>query len=126
MKVSLSWLNGKRGKRTFSCQNPACKKDFATPLKTLDLQQEPAEPYPACPFCLTKITDGQVEISSNPKITQVEPVIIKEKLVKGKEKTSDCEFHLGYLSEREKNQQISDKCIMCKDIVECMLKKMRT
>ena len=41
------------------------------------------------------------------------------------EESSECAYHLGYLSERSSKEQIPDKCMMCKDIVTCMLKKMR-
>jgi hypothetical protein len=41
------------------------------------------------------------------------------------EKPSECRYHLGYLSERTGKEQIPDDCMMCKDIVECMLRKMK-
>ncbi|MCJ7561067.1 hypothetical protein MUO79_10705 [Candidatus Bathyarchaeota archaeon] len=41
------------------------------------------------------------------------------------EKSSECRYHLGYLSERTQKEQIPDDCMMCKDIIECMLKKMK-
>jgi hypothetical protein len=44
---------------------------------------------------------------------------------RNREKPSDCQLHLGYLSERSSKEQIPDGCLVCKDIVECMLKKMR-
>jgi len=119
----FKWENPK----TFTCPNPACRKDFKTPLKTLNLQQDPAQTYPACPFCLTKIiTEQQIEESNKLEKTQAETIIYKEKTTKSKEKTLTCQYHLGYLSEREKNQQIPDECIVCQDIVECMLRKMKT
>ena len=68
----------------------------------------------------------QIEASNKPEKTQVETTIIKEKPTKSKEKPTGCQYHLGYLSDREKNHQIPDECIICQDIVECMLKKMRT
>jgi hypothetical protein len=96
-----------------------------TPLKTLNLQQDPAETYAACPFCLTKITE-QIESVNKPEKTQVETILSKEKPTRSTEKPPACQYHMGYLSEREKNQQIPDECIICKVIVECMLRKMRT
>lgn len=41
------------------------------------------------------------------------------------EKPSECRYHPGYLSERTGKEQIPDDCILCKDIVECMLRKMK-
>ena len=60
------------------------------------------------------------------KQTQNEQPSLNEKPIKNKEKPTGCRYHLGYLSEREQNQQIPDDCIVCKNIVECMLRKMRT
>jgi len=97
------------------CPNPACRRTFTTPLKTLNLQQDPAEPYNACPFCLTKIAEPQIEDNNKPGKAQNET----------REKPTVCQYHLGYLSEREKNQQMPDACMTCKDLLECMLKKMR-
>jgi DNA-directed RNA polymerase subunit RPC12/RpoP len=42
-------------KKSYTCPNAACKKTFSAPLKTLDLQMNPSEPYYACPVCLTRI-----------------------------------------------------------------------
>jgi hypothetical protein len=104
----------------FTCPNPSCGKVFDKPLKTLNLQDSP-EPYAACPYCLTKITESQVEI--NKSETQDESRPSKEKASK---KPSTCHYHLGYLSEREDKQQIPDECIVCGALLECMLQKMRT
>jgi hypothetical protein len=109
--------------KTFTCPNSSCKKTFTTPLKTLNLQQNPTEPYFACPYCLTKIKDVEQE-KKEPKPVQTK---------KAKEGSSGpsksgveagCGHHLGYLSERVNKEQIPDECLVCKSIVECMLKKM--
>jgi hypothetical protein len=114
-------------KKVFTCQNPSCKKTFTAPLKTLNLQQTPTEPYYACPYCLTKITitekPAEIQLEkAQPKVNQVET---KEKLFKNKEKQATCHYHPGYLSERTSKEQIPEECLVCKDIVECMLRKMR-
>ena len=116
----------------FTCQNSSCGKTFTTPLKTLNLQKNPTDPYYACPFCLTKLEIEQPKkeeekVSFEPiskKQSRNIRVESKEKN-KTKEKPSDCHLHLGYLSERSSKEQIPDDCLVCKDIVECMLKKMR-
>jgi len=41
------------------------------------------------------------------------------------EKPAACQYHLGHLSERTSKTQITDDCLVCRDIVECMLRKMR-
>jgi hypothetical protein len=47
----------------------------------------------------------------------------KENPAADKEKPSGCNFHLGYLGEKEHKQTIPDECFICKDLVECMHKK---
>jgi hypothetical protein len=120
-------------KKVITCENPSCKKSFAVPLKALNLQQTPAEPYFACPFCLTKIkTDRSaqpLQVLEEPQLLENQPkkveTEIKDDPVKKNEKSADCRHHPGYLSERSSKEQIPDECMVCKDIVECMLKKMR-
>jgi len=98
----------------------------------LNLQEKQTEPYYACPYCLTKLEIEQPkkeeEKVSFEKLSQTQP---EEKQDKGKdknrtkEKPSECQLHPGYLSERSSKEEIPDGCLLCKDIVECMLKKMR-
>ena len=57
-----------------------------------------------------------------PKINHTD---LEIKHVKNSEKPSACQYHLGYLSERNSKQQIPDDCLVCENSVECMLKKMR-
>jgi hypothetical protein len=111
------------GRRTFTCSNPSCKKSFDTPLKTLDLNQDSPRPFDACPYCLNKIPDAKLEKNKLEKT--VEPSISIEMPIQDKEKGLTCHYYLGYLSEREQKEQIPDECIVCKDILECMLRKMR-
>jgi DNA-directed RNA polymerase subunit RPC12/RpoP len=118
-------IKRKKGRRMFTCPNPSCRKDFTEPLKTLNLQQDSAEPYAACPYCLTRIIEEQVEANVEPWKTQAETVLAEEEPTENIEKPLACHYHLGYLSEREQKEQIPDECIVCKDIVECMLRKMR-
>ena len=98
----------------------------------MNLQENPTEPYYACPYCLTKLEIEQPK-KEEEKVTfetlpQTQPENkqneSKEKN-KTEEKPSECQLHLGYLSERSSKEQIPDDCLVCKDIVECMLKKMR-
>lgn len=116
-------------KKPFTCQNPSCRRTSITPLRTLNLQENPTEPYYACPFCLTKIEEAKFNQElpeENPLQNQQEPEKkVKQKIAaKNDIKPSACRFHLGYLSERSQKEQIPEECLLCKDIVECMLKKM--
>jgi hypothetical protein len=118
-------------KKMFTCQNPSCRKSFTVPLKTLNLQQTQTEPYFSCPYCLTQIkiepikpnypTEETLLEKAQPKMNQAET---KENLVKNSDKPSGCHYHTGYLSERSSKEEIPDECLVCKDIVDCMLKKM--
>jgi hypothetical protein len=115
----------------FTC--PSCKKNFENPLKTLNLQQNPTEPYLACPYCLTKIEEQSI-----PKVNEAQeaaetkaiPVPVSQAQTKEEQKTekvakpATCQYHLGYLSERS-GKGIPDNCLTCKSIVDCMLRKMR-
>ncbi len=120
--------------KVLTCQNPSCKKTFTTPLKTFNLQQTPPEPYFSCPHCLTKVEpiDETPKIEEKieeiplekeqPRTSQAE---LKEK-PKNYEEAAACHYHPGYLSERTGKEGIPDDCLVCKDILNCMLKKMRT
>jgi hypothetical protein len=100
---------------------------FTKPLRALNLRQDSAEPYDACPYCLTEIiSDNELAITSDAtEETEVEEEKPAVEQVELPEESSECAYHLGYLSERSSKEQIPDKCMMCKDIVTCMLKKMR-
>jgi hypothetical protein len=106
----------------------------------LNLQQENEEPYDACPYCLTEIvveeepadvyTEPETlekEEIEEPEETEVEEPAQAEEPVEAPaaETPSECAHYLGYLSEKSSNEQIPDECMMCKDIVTCMLKKMK-
>jgi hypothetical protein len=108
----------------------------------LNLQQDSEEPYDACPYCLTEIVQEEEPKSASyePETfepeeteeleeaeTEVEETPQMEETVETPkaETPSECLHHLGYLSERSSKEQIPDECMMCKDIVSCMLKKMK-
>jgi hypothetical protein len=119
-----------------TCPNDSCGRVFTHPIKALNLQANSAGPYDACPYCLTEITIEK-EIPFEP----AEPVMDEpdesvmnevdeepetvESHVDVSEKSDGCAYHLGYLSERSSKDPIPDSCMTCKDIVECMLKKMK-
>lgn len=116
-------------KKTFTCPNISCKKIFTTPLKTLNLQGNPSEPYFACPFCLSKIEFLELKVQEKPsQIDQAQQKPLEAESQHGSSKSNEnpiaCKFYLGYLSERTQ-KEISDNCLVCKNIVECMLRKIR-
>jgi hypothetical protein len=110
-------------KKTYTCPNATCKKTFSVPLKTLNLQDTPSEPYYACPVCLTKVESTEQKLDkSTPPPKPVE--VAAKQNSKGDKKPAGCQFHLGYLSTRTQ-KEIPENCLTCMDIVECMLNKMR-
>ena len=99
----------------FVCPNESCKKAFSRPLKALDFQGGSGSVYEACPHCLTRVssTDEKTDTQKN------------ECDITASEIKTPCSHHLGYLSERVEKDQIPDGCILCKDIIACMLKSLK-
>jgi hypothetical protein len=126
--LAISQIEEKTKKSsTFNCPNTSCGRVFAIPLKALNLQQDPKEPYDACPYCLTEINIDEVPTPTRfePEETEVEELEHVKEHFELPEKPSECVYHLGYLSEKSSKEQIPDDCMMCKDLVTCMLKKMK-
>lgn len=126
--LSISKIEEKTKKSSvFTCPNVSCGKVFTKPLRALNLQQDSEGPYDACPYCLTEITFAEdlTVPCDEPKETEAKEKEPTEERVEIPEKPSECGYHLGYLSERSSKEKIPDECMMCKDIVECMLKKMK-
>jgi RAB protein geranylgeranyltransferase component A len=89
------------------------------------------EPYLACPHCLAEITTQE-----NPPTAETKPTVTAETLKTTEDNVQDektaqqpttpqCTHHFGYLSERSSKEKISDECIACAEIVNCMLKAMK-
>jgi len=111
----------------------------------LNLQQDTEEPYDACPYCLTEIVveEEPADVYTEPETLEQEAIEEPEEPEKAEteveepthveepveapatETPSECAHYLGYLSEKSSKEQIPDECMMCKDIVTCMLKKMK-
>lgn len=113
----------------FTCSNSAYGWVFPKPIKAMNLRDSSSKPYDACPRCLTEVV-MELEPAVETKIV-LEPESIKVKTKPSSESkrtepqpASPCAHHFGYLSERSKNEKISDECVMCENIVKCMLKKM--
>jgi hypothetical protein len=62
-------------------------------------------------------------VEAEPEVKEAAPV--EEKVEVG-ETPSGCAHYLGYLSEKGSSDKIPDECMLCTDIVTCMLKKMKT
>jgi hypothetical protein len=96
-----------------TCPNESCRKVFRKPLKTLDFQASP-EVYEACPHCLTRVSS-----------TDKQTIINREEDVEISGAKSICSHRLGYLGDRPEKDKIPDECIVCKNVVPCMLKGLK-
>ncbi len=111
-------------KTTITCPNKACNKVFEKPLKTINLQYNPKVLHDACPYCLEEIPAVENKSKKQPENTETPEIEAEEeKPVQNQEKSYDCKYRFGYLSEKEPKQQIPDECILCPEIIDCMIKK---
>ena len=62
--------------------------------------------------------------SKNPqKKTAAETAtILQEKPSLNEKKISDCKHYFGYMSEDEPKKQMPEECMLCTQIIECMVK----
>jgi hypothetical protein len=119
--------------QSYICPNPSCGKSFAKPLKAVNLSMENPEPYLACPNCLTEVT-----LQEKPLVAETNLGLETEALKPSKEslekenaaphsaKTTGCTHHFGYLSERSSKEKIPEECMNCAEIVNCMLKAVKS
>jgi hypothetical protein len=120
-------------RRIFTCSNPVCGRTFSAPLKLVDLSANDSGPCLACPICLGRIasdvgsrvdgseTNGTMENVDSTHAPE-QPAEI-ERTVEGPK--TKCAHHIGFLSERSSNENISEECMVCENIVKCMLKSVR-
>ena len=114
----------------FACPNSSCGLVFSKPLKVKRVGSEDSRSYDACPRCLTAITleENAPFVATKSGVTVNdnegrEPVVSSSEETRAKSSaTVQCAYHLGYLSERSKNEKIPEDCIVCQNIVQCMLK----
>jgi hypothetical protein len=105
-----------------TCPNKACGKVFTKPLTTSNLQQGSKEPYYACPYCLTKLSTGENESPNSTEKIAIDVEPSKEKPSQNQETIISCKYHIGYLSERPQKQQIPEECMLCSEVVKCLMK----
>ena len=123
----------KMNSQSFKCSNPECGMVLDNPIIVQDLSSKNESSYSACPYCLTEMViekASEVKEESRtlkkkrakieeveaqpPKLKPPRPLSVKE---------SKCAYHFGYLSQRSKKEKISEECMICEKIVQCMLKK---
>ena len=117
--------------QVFTCSNPVCGRTFSVPMKVVDARLNDHEPYSACPHCLVRIAsdaspsddDSATNVSvGNVNIKLKQPTKF-ERSVEGP--VAKCAYHLGFLSERSGQDKIPEDCLVCENIVKCMLKSIR-
>jgi hypothetical protein len=125
---------GKRKQSTtrdqkFACPNSSCGIVFSKPLRVRNLSLANSEFYNACPHCFTEIIIEEKGLTMEAKPTaHVEETKVEEIVCVHEERKiepstgTQCAHHFGYLSERLKNEKISEECMVCENIVKCMLK----
>ena len=84
-------------------------------------EPEMSEPEMSEPEMPESETLGSVE--AEPEVEETAAVPQKEEVIEG---PSECAHYLGYLSEKGSSVDIPDECMTCKEIVTCMLNKMKT
>jgi hypothetical protein len=116
--------------QSIACPNPSCGKVFANPLKAQNMTMKNAKPYDACPYCLTEIPVTSISAAEEeppgqehklPEIDREAHVAVEEK-PEIPSKEQGCNHHFGYLSKRSSKEKIPEECMMCGNIVQCMLK----
>ena len=117
--------------KSFRCSNPVCGRTFSVHMKVVDLRVNDPEPYLACPHCLERIApDAGSEVDDPAMNVTVENVDSKPEQSRKlehpvKEPTVKCAHHLGYLCERSSKEKIPEECMVCGNLVKCMLKSVK-
>jgi len=95
------------------------------------LGSKDAETYDACPYCLSEVTEEPalaiIATESDLDADRIEgkPEVFKpteDKPDKLDPKPSKCSRQFGYLSKRSSKEQIPEECMVCEEIIKCMLK----
>ena len=112
-----------------TCSNSACGWVFSKPIKVMNLRESSSKSYDACPRCLTEVVmelepDVETKTALKTESVKVKTKPSSESKTAEPQPAGPCAHHFGYLSEHSKNEKISDECVMCENIVKCMLKKM--
>jgi len=114
-------------KSKFTCSNSSCGLVFFKPIRVKNLCID-SEVYYACPRCFTAIDETEsvpvIEPRVSSKVDASEETVMPDVEHKKTESrtSAKCTHRFGYLSERSKSEKIPDECVMCENIVKCMLK----
>jgi hypothetical protein len=113
----------------FTCTNSSCGFVFSKPIKVKNLFED-SEIYDACPRCFSALNGVEsvpvTESEDNPSMHTGQGEAAGKVAMKKTEQAASkqCAHRFGYLSERAKNENIPDDCMLCENIVKCMTKGM--
>ena len=109
--------------KDYTCSNVKCGKTFAKPLKATNLRQATLEPYDACPYCLNEVAPAVEQASIESTVTATENSAPEQHDAGPTAGNSACRNYFGYLSRQSLKGEIPDECMVCKEVINCMLKK---
>jgi hypothetical protein len=111
---------------SFNCPNEDCGHFFSRPLRALTIQEDKKTNYYACPRCLSEITvEDDSILQTIDKVEDEAKRASEPEQVVTPEVPLGCRYHLGYLAERDSEASIPDECMICKDLMECMHKRLK-
>ena len=111
---------------SFDCPNEDCGHIFRRPLRALQIKKGGEANFYACPRCLSEIMvkDDSMLPSLDEEEDDAKGGIEPEQVLPS-EALSGCLHHPGYLAERDSKAAIPDECMLCKDLMDCMHKKVK-
>jgi DNA-directed RNA polymerase subunit RPC12/RpoP len=118
------------GQEACVCPNDECGRTFEHPLQLTVLCSDPVETYLACPYCMSRIENGEEE-QEDQELTKDAPIALKIKTALQKEQKRDneepeepstpkCTHNFGYLKKRPKGTSIPDECLVCPKMIQCL------
>ena len=96
------------------------------PIIVQDLSLKGGSSYCACPYCLTEtLTEKNSEVEEEKRIgiEEEKEQPLKKPARQPSLKEQKCLHDFGYLSQRSRKEKMPDECLICEEIVQCMLKK---
>lgn len=101
-------------------------------MKTVNLSMDNPEPYLACPNCLTEVTlqekpsVAETNLGSEAEAPKPSKESLEKEVAAPHSAKTGCTHHFGYLSERSSKEKIPEDCMNCAEIVNCMLKAVKS
>ena len=94
-----------------------CGENFLKPILASVSSGDVLKTYYACPRCLAKVK----EIGPSKHEEKEKDAPETKSIERPAPKSAECKHFLGYLKKRPKNTPISDECLTCDRMIECLL-----